>query len=156
MLSTRVSNQQGLTLIELVIVVALIGVLVGIAIPIYIGQIPQSRLNGAARQVMADLMLARRQAVSETRRVRVYFPDNQRYKICYDADGDGIVGDCEGNGKIKNIQATYYGVTITANKNPIFHPRGTVAEWTTITLSNASGSRDVTISSAGRIRIRRR
>jgi type IV fimbrial biogenesis protein FimT len=149
----RRCGQQGVTLLETIITLTIMGILASVAVLLYVGQVPQARLNGAARQVMSDLMLARRQAVSRSQRVRVYFPDDQQYKICYDANGDGTVTDCEGNAAAKDIQATYDGVTISANQNPMFHPRGTVSP-TTITVRNATGSRDITVSSAGRIRIK--
>jgi type IV fimbrial biogenesis protein FimT len=150
----RRCRQQGVTLLETMITLTIVGILVSVAVLLYVGQVPQARLNGAARQVMSDLMLARRQAVSRSQQVRVYFPDDQQYKICYDANGDGMVTDCEGNAAAKDIQATYDGVTISANQNPVFHPRGTVSPMATITVKNATGSRDITISSAGRIRIK--
>lgn len=147
------AGQRGITIIETLTVMAIIAILAGVGITTYVGQLPRARLNGAARQIMSDLMLARRQAVGRTHRVQVYFSDGQQYKVCNDADGNGTVTDCEGNAKIKDIQANYDGVTISANNNPIFQPRGTVSNWATITLSNATGSRYVTVSSAGRIRI---
>jgi type IV fimbrial biogenesis protein FimT len=156
MQTAHISNQQGATLTETLVVVVIIGILAGVAIPTYMSQIPQSRLNGAARQVMSDFMLARRQAVSQMQRVIVCFPDTdtQQYKIYF---GGGTVDDCKEKGQSKNIQENYQGVTMHANSNPIFDPRGTVTPTTTITLFHAGIKEDsyrcVKISSAGRVRI---
>jgi type IV fimbrial biogenesis protein FimT len=154
----RLSNQQGFTLAELMVVVAIVSVLAGVVFIHYVRQIPTSRLNGAARHVLTDLMLARRQAISRSQRVKVYFPEDQQndkyYKICFDANGDGTVADGEGNSRTTNIQANYYGVTVSANGDPVFQPSGTVSPTATITLTNARGTRQITMSTVGRIHIK--
>lgn len=149
-------RQEGITLLETVIALTLVAFLTSVAVVCYINQLPKARLNGATRQIMSDLMLARRQAVSRTQRVKLFFPDNQHYKICYDANGDGTVDDCEGNGTIKNIQTTYYGVTINPPTTPpTFLPLGTAEPLgATIEVKNASGSRALTIIRTGRIHIK--
>ena len=148
-------QQEGITLLETVIALTLVAFLTSVAVVCYIDQLPKARLNGATRQLLSDLMLARRQAVSRTQRVKLFFPDNQHYKICYDANGDGSVDDCEGNGTIKNIQTSYHGVTITPPTTPpTFLPLGTAEPLgATIEVKNASGSRALTIIRTGRIRM---
>jgi type IV fimbrial biogenesis protein FimT len=154
----RKANQQGFTLTELMVVVAIVSILAGVVFTEYGRQLPASRLNGAARHVLTDLMLARRQAISQSQRVKVYFPHNEQgdksYKICFDADGNSTVADCEGNGRTTNIQANYYGVTVSANNDPVFQPGGTVSPTATITLTNARGTRQITLSTVGRVHIK--
>ena len=140
------------------VVIAIVSILVGVAFTQYVHQLPTSRLNGATRHVLTDLTLARRQAISQSQRVKVYFPEDQqndkRYKIGLDANCDGTVANCEGHGRITNIQASYYGVTVSANGNPVFQPGGTVSPTATITLTNAMGTRQITMSTVGRIHIK--
>jgi type IV fimbrial biogenesis protein FimT len=55
-------NQNGFTLMELILVVAVMGIMAAIAIPSFMALLPAMRVNGAARQVMSDLMDARMEA----------------------------------------------------------------------------------------------
>lgn len=147
-------NHRGFTLTELMIVVALMAILAAIAVPNIIAQMPKYRLNGAARQVLSDLMAARMQAVSLNKRVKVFFDNNHQYRICDDANSDGTVADGEGNVQTKDIQTEYYDVTFSPipGTNPVFQPRGTASNMTII-LANSSGTKTITISTAGRVKI---
>ncbi|NOR46950.1 MAG: hypothetical protein GQ533_02735, partial [Methanosarcinaceae archaeon] len=96
------------------------------------------RLNGAARQVMGDLMAARMQAVSLNHAVKVFFYSDHQYKICDDVNDDGTVDYGEGNVQVKDIHSNYHDVTLTKSMNPVFQPRGTASPATTITLSSTT------------------
>jgi type II secretion system protein H len=144
----------GFTLTELMITVAIMGIVAALAFPMVVGRQADRRLEGATQQLMWDLMAARQEAITKNRRVQVFFEGSSTYKICYDADNDGTVTDCEGNAKITNIQDKYHDVTLEPGANPIFTPRGIVPTWTTITVKNAKGSSNaITINATGRIKI---
>lgn len=66
-------SKRGFTLIELVIVMALVGILLAVALPQYISWRKGAAYNNAAYQVMGALRQARSQAVSEKREHRVEF-----------------------------------------------------------------------------------
>jgi len=149
----RNSAKKGFTLIELMIVIAIIGILAGILAPNLKNYMAQRRLNGAARQVMGDLMAARMKAVSLNQRVKVSFIDSHQYEIWNDANSDGTVDNDEGDDIAKDIHQDYHDVTFSATANPVFQPRGTVSPGTTVTLTNSSGSRYVKVAIAGRVMI---
>ncbi|MGQ4809559.1 hypothetical protein NKDENANG_02977 [Candidatus Entotheonellaceae bacterium PAL068K] len=153
-LTTYLWNPRGFSLIELVVVIAVIGILAGILASNLISQMPKYRLNGATRQLAWDLMAARIQAIGRNRKSKVFFPNNHQYKTCYDANNDGTVDDCEGNGLTKDIQRYYSDVTIIPNNEPIFLPKGTVTNLPSIIVSNPAGSKIITISIAGRVKIK--
>ena len=156
------NKQSGFTLIEMMIVIAILAVFAGIAVPNFLSYMPKHRLNGAARQVMGDLMAARMKAVKENNRFRVFFPgntlgdglglSNNQYKILDDDNND----DNEDPGEwtnTKNIQSEYSDVTLSANNNPIFYPRGTASSLPTITLTNSAGSKKITVAITGCVKI---
>ena len=144
-------KQSGFTLIEMMIVIAISAILAGIAITNYLEWLPKSRLNGAARQIMGDLMWARMQAVSQNNNFRVFFLDDHNYQILDDDNNDCDVDPGEWT-QTKDIQSEYSDVTFSATRNPIFYPRGT-AWGATITLSNSAGSAEVKIAISGRVMI---
>ncbi len=148
----KIRGKRGFTLIEMMVVVAILGIMAAIAIPNFRQYIMQSRLNGAARQVMSDFMSARMTAVSQNRKVKIFFFSNHQYKICDDADNNGTVSDGEGTVQTRDVQNDYPGVTFTSTADPIFNLNGT-ANGTTITLTNPSGTRTVSLATTGRAMI---
>ena len=160
---TSAHQPHGFTLVEVMISVGIVAILAAFTVPNLLGQMPKYRLNGASRQLMGDLLAARMRAVSQNRKVQVFFPDAHQYKICDDANGDGTVANCEGNAQIKDIRGfvalvknkPYYDVSFLPppTNNPIFDPRGTASNLATITVSNASGSKKITIAITGRVKI---
>ncbi len=90
----KMYNQKGFTLLELIVVVAVIAVASGILLPVYFTMKPTIRVNGAARQIQGDLMWAKMRAVSENNDYVIIFGSagqdlsNDTYYIYDDNDGD--------------------------------------------------------------------
>jgi len=145
---------------EMMVVIAVLAAMAGVAIPGFMSLMPGMRLNGAGRQVMGDLMGARMKAVKLNQKTRVSFDDNHAYTICNDGNNDGTVDSGEGDNitmdlhkESANQEAKYENVTITNNPSAVvFSPRGTATN-RTIILQNSSGSKTITISIAGRVKI---
>jgi type IV fimbrial biogenesis protein FimT len=147
------NKQTGFTLIEIIVAFAVLTIAASIAVPGLLSQMPKWRLNGAARQVMGDLMAARMKAVKLNHRVKVFFfIDDHQYRICDDVNEDDIVTDLEGDVENRDIHSRYPDVAITSAKDPVFSSRGTAAN-RTITLQNSSGSKDIIVNITGRVRI---
>ena len=147
----RHAGKRGFTLVEMMIVIAVLAIIAAIAAPHFQTYMAQRRLNGAARLVMTDLMDARMKAVSENNQFKVFFLDTHQYKVLDDENNNGTEDTGE-TSVTKDIQSNYPGVTLSASAHPIFYPRGT-AWGTTVTLTNTSGSKSVSVSTAGRVKI---
>ena len=146
------NKQAGFTLIEIIVAFAVLGIVASIAVPGLLSQMPKWRLNGAARQVMGDLMAARMKAVKLNHRVKVFFVNRHQYRICDDAYEDDTVTDLEGDVENRDIHNRYPDVAIIRAKDPVFSSRGTAAN-RTITLQNSSGSKNIIVNITGRVRI---
>jgi type IV fimbrial biogenesis protein FimT len=149
------NKQSGFTLTEMMIVIAITAIFAAIAVPNFLSYLPKHRLNGAARQVMGDLMAARMKAVSQNNDFKVLFDisiNNHEYTILYDDNNDGNIDVGEWT-QTKDIQSEYSDVTFSnVTADPIFRPRGT-AYGTTITLTNSAGSKYVKVAITGRVKI---
>jgi len=60
----RLKNKSGFSLIEMMVVVALIGLMAAIAVPSFRGLIQKGRLKAAGREITMDLLLERATAIS--------------------------------------------------------------------------------------------
>jgi type IV fimbrial biogenesis protein FimT len=147
----RAEKQTGFSVIEITVVMAIISVLVGIAIPVYISMKPSFQLSGAVSQLSGDLMWARMQAISQNNEFKIFFLDNHRYQILDDDNDDGDIDSGETT-ITKDIQEKYEDVTFSSTANPVFQPRGN-ASGATITLSNSSGTKTISIALTGRVKI---
>ena len=60
----RLKNKSGFSLIEMMVVVALIGLMAAIAVPSFRGLMQKGRLKAAGREITMDLLLERASAIS--------------------------------------------------------------------------------------------
>ncbi|OQZ03317.1 MAG: hypothetical protein B6D35_00060 [Candidatus Brocadia sp. UTAMX2] len=147
------NSQKGFSLLEMIIVLAIISVLAGTTISVYITMKPVLRLNGATRQIMGDLMWARMQAISQNNEFKIIYNNNHQYSILDDDNNNGIRDNDESLIK-KNLHDKYDDVTYSSSNinNLIFFPRGNATNLTTITLTNISGIRTVSVAITGRVK----
>lgn len=148
------TDKRGFSLGEVLTSITLIGILSAIGIPSFLSFQPGMRLNGAAREVLGRLMWARAQAVQNNNTSTVSFVSNHTFEVFNDSNGNGLAD--AGETLAVNLQSHYPDVTFVisgSSSTPVFNGRGTASSDTTITLTNSSGSKIVTVSPTGNIRI---
>ncbi len=144
----------GFTMIEMMVVIAIIGVLSAIAVPSFLEYARNQRLSGAARQVYTDLMNARQQSVTENKKIIVQFVNNHQYQFVRDNDNSENVTTGDETLFLRDIHPEYSDITFSADFNPAFRPNGTGKNPViTLTSSSTGKTKCIYISTAGRIRI---
>ena len=85
----RINQQQGFSLLELMVVLAIISIVVLVGIPSYQSSMSASRMASAANNMLGALQLARSEAVARRSTVTVCASNNQ--STCSGAWSDGGV-----------------------------------------------------------------
>ncbi len=149
----RFRGDEGFTMGELMATLAVFAIVAAIAVPSYLSAQPGLRLNGGAREVLGKLMWARSKAVEQNSTYAVTFPTNTSLQIFNDTNGNGSADVGEWSQTI-DIQTDYSGITLSkSGSDPTFNGRGTAAGSTTITISNGSSSKTVSVSATGNVKI---
>ncbi|MBI5443263.1 MAG: prepilin-type N-terminal cleavage/methylation domain-containing protein [Deltaproteobacteria bacterium] len=80
------SRKRGLTLIEVVVALALLGIIAAVGVPYLLAGLPVLRVNAAVRQVLGDLRLARTLSIERGLDVLLSFDGagSQRYRLAID------------------------------------------------------------------------
>lgn len=80
-------NQKGFTLIEIIIVLAVVMALIGISSPYLTKLRPNMRLRSAAIDLHSNMQKMRIEAIKTNKTTAVIFdPANNKYTLCYDYD----------------------------------------------------------------------
>jgi len=85
-------NSRGLTIIELIIVAAIVGILTLVSVPTFKGMGPALRVNAAARALATEMQSARMRAVTRRASYQVQFDTtNYKFTVCTDQDTNGSI-----------------------------------------------------------------
>jgi len=149
-----VISQRGVTLSELVVVVAVIGVVTALTAPLYLSYLRAATVEGAAREVATLLNQGRSLAISRNRNVCVQVNGARvRYVLGGCGTGEFWLGPgTDGNGYISLTT----GISLTMDTSPVFTALGAAAPAATFTVSHAdypAVSMPVTVSGSGRVKV---
>lgn len=153
-------NERGITFIELMTVVAVIGIMAALAVPSFLSYMPKLKVKAAARDVVSQLRLARSKAVSERRPYGVMFNVSTR-SITLFADTDNPVAqtystsdsliDCDTLSTDINLNSCTY-----ANNCVVFSSTGAASTSGDLQVVTGDGSIVMSINvlaSTGRVRL---
>ncbi len=149
-------RNSGLTLIELLIVMAILAIAASFGVPSYLGWMDASKARGAATSIRADFEKAKIRAIRENANVRVSFTPNS-YMVHTDLNADNAL---DGNEVVLANHTFRQGVTLTntfGGDDMSFSSRGIPAgglgDAGTVTVRSPGGREvDVVVSRFGRIR----
>lgn len=144
--------KKAFTLVEMLVVIGIIGILTGIAVPTLSRYLPGIQLNGSARTLSSNLRDAQQNAVTEQKQYIIRFnttavpPSYQMIKI--DNSVETVIREV----KLANLETMTLQNTIT-NNQIIFSSDGGPSSSGNITLTINSVNKVVNVSPAGFINI---
>ena len=134
------TKENGFSIVELVVVLALMAVITAIALPRWTSWLPGYALNNSTRQIQSELHHIKMRAAAE----------NVSFQLAY-VQGSAAY-TIERDAKALTTKPLAAGTTITKEGSILFSPRGT-ASANRIRLRNTNGScKQIVVSATGRVR----
>lgn len=157
-------NNNGFTIMEVMVVVAIIGILAAIVIPNMFAYLPKHRLNQGARAVYSAIQTARLRAVKDQTDVVVDFDlgaDSLKVFIDDGRGAGGVAGDSVQNGDEPTVRsesmprdvdisaAAFAGANTWAEFDSRGMPNGLSGTVTLESTSQPQHARRISVSAAG-------
>lgn len=138
--------RRGFSLLELVIVLAIVGAMASIALPRFNNSLDRTRIDAAARQIMLDMTLAQRQArTSNLNQTVKFFTTSDKYMRLNVPDSKRPTYDYEvmlrNEPYLVNLSSASFGI----DSDIIFDIYGVPDDGGTIVITNDTQSRTITV-----------
>jgi len=161
----NIKQSIGFTLLELMIVVAIVGIVASIAVPSFQDTLERNHLKEAAESLKSDLMFARTESIKRSSNINISIDINGS-SWCYGIDVDNDTNntnanapcDCTtaGSCAVKTVDGNQFeGTTLTAgtDENITFFFRRGSASNTGATINTTNYSVRAKVSDIGRITV---
>ncbi len=152
-------SAKGLTLLEIVVTMGLIGLLAALAGFGFRDLYPSLHLQGAVKDIVLDIQKARMMAIAQNRPYRIVFsPGQESYQLEKASSFGGVQWPGTPAGiprEFNNPNNLYHhpGVDLLSSSfNPVFSPRGT-AVGASLLLKSGGRQKRISISSQGRVKV---
>ncbi len=145
--------EAGVSIAELALVMAITGVLMLLASPLFLTYYQTSRLRAAAEEVAASISQGRQLGIRENTSTCVHVePTALQHRVGTSCAAPARVGpgtDAAGNVRVAP------GITLATTADPMFNHLGAASPGATITLTNSQDGRAirVTVAVSGRVRV---
>lgn len=141
-------TQEGKTLAELLVVIGIVAIVAGMALPSFLTFNSRTQLRSAAEEIASELRLAKQLALTYHDRVRIRI----------DLDQQELLTQFVRSGVTHHVyRYSNKSVVIeesTAGPEILFHPSGRSATATTVSIRSPEGqSQKLTVSMTGRVSI---
>ena len=146
-------DTKGFTIIELLVIIAMIGIISAIAVPNFTVLLPTQRLNGAASTLRGDLYKAKSMSIKKGVMYRVVFTtDGYAIQRGTASSGAFVLAEAETTRSFSDYPGISVDTSAAGHGNPIFYPRGT-ATAVTVTLKNQrDNTKSISTSISGRVK----
>lgn len=157
-MAVRRRYHPGFTLVELLVTLAVFGLLLALAVPSFTSMIQNNRIRGTTQELQATLQWARSEAIRRNGPIFVTFTSGGNW--CYGFDDTancncGTANDCQVGGVEKVVSGTSGNVALTANfgggGNFSFDATGIPSTSGSVTIGPVGAALTVTVNAIGRI-----
>ncbi|UCD85163.1 MAG: GspH/FimT family pseudopilin [Deltaproteobacteria bacterium] len=131
-----INEKKGFTLLEMMVVVVIIGVLAGVAVPNVADWVTRYRLRSATRNLISNMIKAKSQAISENMPYVIAFNDIEGQDTYTITSGTAVWGPIElspGHPEVEYDTISFNPPQLT------FRSNGMVGQGGSITLTNDRG-----------------